>query len=141
MHRVAAKFVPRILTADQKQQRTNVCTELNWKTKWLSSPTTVLPWFGTLWLLPISKNEIVAERTPVWYHWGDTGRIAESAWHSDSKGLPERVSKMYEMEGPVSICGRELLRGQRWPIGLMVSFMIFTASVRKILDTTLCVCI
>ena len=28
VHRVAAKFVPRILTADQKQQRVNVCTEL-----------------------------------------------------------------------------------------------------------------
>ena len=28
MHRVAAKFVPRILTADQKQQCVNVCTEL-----------------------------------------------------------------------------------------------------------------
>jgi hypothetical protein len=28
MHRVAAKFVPRILTADQKQQRVNVCTEV-----------------------------------------------------------------------------------------------------------------
>jgi hypothetical protein len=38
---------------------------------------TVLPWFGTLWLLPISKNEIETERTPVWYHWGDPGRIAE----------------------------------------------------------------
>ena len=28
MHRMAAKFVPRILTADQKQQRVNICTEL-----------------------------------------------------------------------------------------------------------------
>jgi len=28
MHRVAAKFVARILTADQKQQRVNVCTEI-----------------------------------------------------------------------------------------------------------------
>jgi len=28
MHRVAPKFVPRILTADQKQHRVNVCTEL-----------------------------------------------------------------------------------------------------------------
>ena len=28
MHRVAAKYVPRILIADQKQQRVNVCTEL-----------------------------------------------------------------------------------------------------------------
>jgi hypothetical protein len=29
MHRVAAKFVPRILTDDQKQQRVDVCTALN----------------------------------------------------------------------------------------------------------------
>ena len=28
MHRVAAEFEPRIVTADQKQQRVNVCTEL-----------------------------------------------------------------------------------------------------------------
>jgi len=28
MHRVTAKFVPRILTADQKQQHVNICTEL-----------------------------------------------------------------------------------------------------------------
>ena len=28
MHHVAAKFVPRILTADQKKQCINVCTEL-----------------------------------------------------------------------------------------------------------------
>jgi len=28
MHCVAAKFVPWILTADEKQQRVNVCTEL-----------------------------------------------------------------------------------------------------------------
>jgi len=28
MHHVATKFVPRILTADQKQQRVNVCTEI-----------------------------------------------------------------------------------------------------------------
>ena len=36
MHHVAAKFVPRILTADQKQQRVNVCTELP-----VSSPPTM----------------------------------------------------------------------------------------------------
>jgi hypothetical protein len=39
MNRFAAKFVPRILGADQKHQRVNICTELNRKTKWLSSPT------------------------------------------------------------------------------------------------------
>jgi hypothetical protein len=36
--------------------------------------------------------------------------------------------------GPVSTCGNEPLRGWWRPIGLMVSFMIFTASVRNILD-------
>jgi hypothetical protein len=42
---------------------------------------------------------------------------------------------MEETVGPVSTCGRELLRGWWRPTGLMVSFMIFTASVRNILDT------
>jgi hypothetical protein len=30
---------------------------------------------------PISKNEIEAERTPVWYHWRDPGRFAECVCH------------------------------------------------------------
>jgi hypothetical protein len=38
-------------------------------------------------------------------------------------------------EGPVSTCGRELIRGWWRPIGLMVSFVIFTASARNILNT------
>jgi len=74
-------------------------------------PPTVLPWFGSACLLPISKNETEVERTPVLYHWGDTGRITESAWHSDRKGLPGSIPKMEETVGPVSTCGRELLRG------------------------------
>ena len=112
-------------------------TSFRRKTKWLSFPNPILPWTGTLWLLPISKNKIEAERTPVWYHWGDTGRIAESAWHSERKGLPGSIPEMEETVGPVSTCGRELLRWWWRPLGLMVSFTIFTVSVRKILDTTL----
>jgi hypothetical protein len=46
---------------------------------------------------------------------------------------------MEETVGPVSTCRKELLRGWRWPIGLMVSFMMFKASVRNILDSTSCV--
>jgi hypothetical protein len=42
---------------------------------------------------------------------------------------------MEETVGPVSTCGRELLRGWWRPIDLTVSFMMFTASVRNILDT------
>jgi hypothetical protein len=77
-------------------------------------PLTVLPRFGIPWLLPITKNEIEAERTPVCYHWGDLDRIAESAWHPDRKGLPGRTV------GPVCTCGRELLRGWWRQIGLMI---------------------
>jgi hypothetical protein len=42
---------------------------------------------------------------------------------------------MKEMVQLVSTCRRELLWGWRWPIGLMVSFMIFTVSVQNIMDT------
>jgi hypothetical protein len=38
--------------------------------------------------------------------------------------------------GPVSTCGTELLRAWWRPIGLMASFMIFTALVRNILNIT-----
>jgi hypothetical protein len=38
MHCVAAKFVPRILTAGQKQQRVNICTEIRH-----SSPPIIKP--------------------------------------------------------------------------------------------------
>jgi hypothetical protein len=79
---------------------------------------------------------IEAKSTPVWSHWEDAGRIAESALHSDGKGLPGSVPKTDMTVGPVSTCGRELLRGRWCPMGLMVSFMIFTASVRNILENT-----
>jgi hypothetical protein len=44
---------------------------------------------------------------------------------------------MEEMVGLVSTCGRELLWGWWQLIDLMLSFMIFTASVWKVLDTPL----
>jgi hypothetical protein len=56
-------------------------------------PPTIIPWYGTMWLLLISKNEIEAERTPVWYHWGDSGRIAESAYTLTEKGFQEALQK------------------------------------------------
>jgi hypothetical protein len=81
-------------------------------------------------------SKIETERTPVWYQWVDPDRIADSAWHSGRKELLRSVPKMEETARPVSICGRELLRGWWWSIDLMVSFMIFTASVRNMLGTT-----
>jgi hypothetical protein len=66
---------------------------------------------------------------PVWYHWGDPGRIAKNAWH-----WQKRISRKITEE-TMSTCGRELLRGWWRPISLMTSFIIFTSSVRNILDT------
>jgi hypothetical protein len=80
------------------------------KTKLLSSHTHRTPLIRHR-VTSISKNEIEAEMTPVWYHWGDTDRIAESAWHSDRKGLPGSVSKMEKRLGPVSTCGGNYFEG------------------------------
>jgi len=122
--RPVSHFHPRSVVSGEKQ---NGC----------HPPTHRTSRFGTLWLLPVSKNENEAERMPVWYYWGDTGQFAESAWQSDRKGLSGSIPKMEETVGPVSTWGRELLWGWWQPIGLMVSFAIFTASIRKISDTTL----
>jgi hypothetical protein len=87
-------------------------------------PPTVLPSFGTLWFLPIYKNEIEAERTPVWYRLEEPGRNEDCAWQSDRKGLPGSAPKMEVTVEPVYTCGRELLRGWWQPIGLMVSSLL-----------------
>jgi len=153
MHRVTAIFVPRILTADQKQQCISVCIELNWSEKQngCHPPPTVLPWFGTLWLIPhppyspdlASCDFFLFPKMKLKLKGLWLGTIEEIQAESqrvldtDRKGLPGSIPEMEETVGPVSTCGRELLRGWRRPIGLMVSFMIFTGSVRKILDTTL----
>jgi hypothetical protein len=61
----------------------------------------------------------------IWYHWGDPGRITESAWQSDRKGLPGSIPKMEEMVGPVSTCGWELLRGWWQPMEYFGNHHIF----------------
>jgi hypothetical protein len=48
----------------------------------------------------------------------------------------ERDGRSQEMVLPVSTCGRDLLRGWWRPIGLIMGFIKFTASVRYIMDTS-----
>ena len=95
-------------------------------------PPTILPWFGTLWLLfPKMKLKLKGRRfDTIEEIQVESQRVLDT----DIKGLPGSVPKMEETVGLMSACGRELLRGWRRPIGLMVSFMIFAASVWKILD-------
>jgi hypothetical protein len=66
MHRIAAKFVARIVTADQTQQRVDVCTEIR---QLASDEETFLSRVITGDLAPCDffffKNEIESDRTPV----------------------------------------------------------------------------
>jgi hypothetical protein len=101
------------------------------KNKILSPPPTVIPWFATLWLLPISKMKLRWKDAGL-VHWGDT----ESACHCDRKGLTGSVPKIKKIVGTVSTYERKNLRGWRCPISIMVSFTIFTASVSKYFGST-----
>jgi hypothetical protein len=96
-------------------------------------PPTVLPWFGTLWRFPISKNEIEAERTPVWFCWVDAGRIVESAWHSDRKKNARERSKN-RGDGGTGFYMREGTTSRLRAADRLYGNFIFTASVRSILD-------
>jgi hypothetical protein len=103
MHRVAAKFVPRILTADQKQQRVDVCTELNQLASNDETPDMAPCDF---FIFPKMKLKLKGRR------FDTTEEIqAESQRVHDRKRFPQSVPKMEEMAGPVSTCRGELLRG------------------------------
>jgi hypothetical protein len=56
-------------------------------------------------------------------------RVLDSLTEKVFQGAVQKIEKTV---GPVSTCGRELLRGFWRPIGLMVSFMVFIVSVRNI---------
>jgi hypothetical protein len=96
------------------------------KLKFCHPPPTVLPWFGTLWLL-IFKNEIEAERKPFWYHWG---RIDESAWQK----MTSRKRSKNEGDGGTGVYMREETTSRVMPADRPYGFMNFTVSVRNILD-------
>ena len=39
------------------------------------STTTILAWFGSVWLLAIPQTQKTTPRTPFWHDWRDTSRI------------------------------------------------------------------
>jgi hypothetical protein len=107
--------------------------------KWLPSSTHCTP---LIW------HPVISSYSQIWnWSWKDTGLIPlgisrpnrkEGAWYIDGKGLPGNIPQMVETVGSVYICGAELVRGWCVPIVLMVSFMIFTASVRNIWNSSWC---
>jgi hypothetical protein len=104
--------------------------------KWLSSPAHCTP---LIWH-PVSSSCLQKWN----WNWKDAGSIlfegiqveSQNMLDTDRKGLPGSVTATEETVGPVCTCGMELLRGWWRLMGLMVSFLIFTASVRNILGTS-----
>jgi hypothetical protein len=101
MHCVAAKFVPRILTADQKQQLINILTQ-----QFLAIDKMAViphpPYSPNLapcdfFQFPKMKLKLKGRQFD---SIEDIQAELQSAWHSDKKGLPGSVKKM-EMVGLV----------------------------------------
>jgi hypothetical protein len=104
MHRVAAKFVSRILTADQKQQQFLA------KHKWPSPPPTVPLVLAPchFFLFPKMKLKLKGRQFDTTK---EVQAESQGMLDTDRKGLPESVPKMKQTVGPVCTCGRELFRG------------------------------
>jgi hypothetical protein len=71
MRRISARFVPRLLSDDQKRTTTHL-----------------LAWPRPLRLFLIPQAEITAERTSFWHDWGEPRRIARGYRHSHIWKLP-----------------------------------------------------
>jgi hypothetical protein len=103
-----------IFTMDQiKEQR--VCSSAS--TQFLAKPKMALiphpPYSPDLspcdfFLFPKMKLNLKGRRFDAME---ETQAESQGVLVTDKKGLPESVSKMEETVGPVSTCGRELLRG------------------------------
>jgi hypothetical protein len=112
MQRVAVKFVPRILTYHQMQQRVDFCTEFR---QLASDDETFLSRVITgdlapcdFFLFPKMKLKLKGRRfDTIEEIQAETQEVLDT----DRKGLPGSVPKMEETVGPVSTFGRELLRG------------------------------
>jgi hypothetical protein len=107
-------------------------SSLWWKRNCCHPPPTVNSWPDTLWLLLITKTEIKAESTPVWYHWRPNRRECLTLWHKRtyrkrSKDGGDGGTGVYVPEGTTS---RVLAANKPYS----EFFFISTASVRNILD-------
>jgi hypothetical protein len=61
----------------------------------------------------------------------ESQRVLDTLTEKDFQEVFRKWRRLWDR--PISTCGRELLRGRWRSISLMVSFMIFTASVQNIL--------
>jgi hypothetical protein len=109
MHRVTARFVPRILTAPS---HTSVLTQQfleKYKMVFIPHP----PYSPDLapcdfFIFPKMKLKLKGSQfDTIEEIQAESQRVLDS----DRKGLPGSVPKVEETVGPVSACGRELLRG------------------------------
>jgi hypothetical protein len=93
---------------------------------------------------PLIWHPVTSSYFQKWnWSWNDAGLIPLSRSRPNrsvldtliEKDFQEAFQKWRRRWDRVYKCGRKLIRGWWWPIDVMASFMIFTASVRNILDT------
>jgi hypothetical protein len=95
MHHGAAKFVPRILTGDQKQHRTLPSSPSSFwrKTKWLSFPTHRTP---LIWC-PVTSSYFQkwkwSWKDAAWYTTEEIQAESQRVLDTDRTGLPGSVQK------------------------------------------------
>jgi len=96
MRRVAAKFLPRLLTGAQKENRVTVSQEL-----FDRSNATLLSRFGPRGLCLVPKVEILTKRSPISDGRGDRRKFAMGPLRHSAKHVTGRVPELEKTFGVV----------------------------------------
>jgi len=96
MHRVAAKFLPRLLTRAQKENRVTVSQELFDRFN-----AALLSRFGSCALFLVPKVEILTKRSPISDSRGDIRKFDMGPACYPAKPVPGRVPELEKMLGAV----------------------------------------
>ena len=96
MRRVAAKFLPRLLTGSQKENRVTVSPELCDRSK-----SALLSRFGPCGLFPVPEVEILTKRSPISNGRGDIRKFGTGPSRHPVKHVPGRVPQLEKTLGAV----------------------------------------
>ena len=96
MRRIAAKFLPRLLTGAQKENRVTVSQEL-----FDRSIAPLLSSFGPCGLFLVPEVEILTKRSPISDGRGDRRKFATGPSRHPAKHVPGRVPELQKMLGAV----------------------------------------
>jgi hypothetical protein len=100
-------------------------------------PTPLLAWFGPLWFLLVSENEIPAKRVSFPGCLWNSGTITDHPTSDSKMSVPAVLPAVAEMLDLVHKLGRGLLWKWYWPV-TKVSIYFIMNSIWELFDTPLC---